>query len=133
MADTVTSQTLIDTEKTTYKHIYVKVQMSLSLTKIEKNEYQYNRSSSIEYNKLCSFISSKYGNNKCIVTSSGMSAIDLAFNSIFVENLISKYENDTDLNQIVLVDYGCGLAYWTIAICEELIKSNMYKNLKNII
>jgi 2-polyprenyl-3-methyl-5-hydroxy-6-metoxy-1,4-benzoquinol methylase len=44
---------------------------------------------------------------------------------IFVENLISKYENDTDLNQIVLVDYGCGLAYWTIAICEELIKSNI--------
>jgi len=60
--------------------------MSLSLTKIDKNEYKYNRSSSIEYDKLCSIISSKYGNNKCIVTPSGMSAIDLAFNSIFVEN-----------------------------------------------
>ena len=60
--------------------------MSLSLTKIEKNEYQYNRSSSIEYDKLCACISSKYGNKKCIVTSSGMSAIDLAFNAVFVEN-----------------------------------------------
>ena len=60
--------------------------MSLSLTKIDKNEYKYNRSSSIEYDKLCSIISSKYGNNKCIVTPSGMSAIDLVFNSIYVEN-----------------------------------------------
>ena len=60
--------------------------MSLSLTKIEKNEYLYNRSSSIEYDKLCAIISSKYDNNKCIVTSSGMSAIDLAFNTVFVEN-----------------------------------------------
>ena len=60
--------------------------MSLSLTKIEKNEYLYNRSSSIEYDKLCAIISSKYKNNKCIVTSSGMSAIDLAFNAVFVEN-----------------------------------------------
>ena len=60
--------------------------MSQSLTKIEKNKYKYNRSSSIQYDNLCSILSSKYQNNKCIVTPSGMSSIDLAFNTVFVEN-----------------------------------------------
>ena len=58
----------------------------MSLTQINKNEYKYNRSSSTEYDELCSNISLKYDNNECIVTPSGMSAIDLAFNSIFIEN-----------------------------------------------
>ena len=60
--------------------------MSSSLTKIKNNQYKYNRSSSLEYDKLSSLISLKYGNPHCLVTPSGMSAIDLALNSIFIEN-----------------------------------------------
>ena len=44
---------------------------------------------------------------------------------IFVENLIDKYENDNEIDEISVVDYGCGLAYWTIAICESLIEKNI--------
>lgn len=44
---------------------------------------------------------------------------------IFVENLIDKYENDNELDEINVVDYGCGLAYWTIAICESLIEKDI--------
>lgn len=44
---------------------------------------------------------------------------------IFVENLIDKYENGNEIDEISVVDYGCGLAYWTIAICESLIERNI--------
>ena len=60
--------------------------MSLSLTKIGNNNYQYNRSSSIKYLKLQNVMSSRYNNNNCLITPSGMAAIDLAFNTIFIEN-----------------------------------------------
>jgi cystathionine beta-lyase/cystathionine gamma-synthase len=60
--------------------------MSTSLTKTSKNTYNYNRSSSIEYDELCSVVSSKYGNNGCIITPSGMSAIDLAITTAFINN-----------------------------------------------
>ena len=44
---------------------------------------------------------------------------------VFVENLIDKYEEDNEIDEISVVDYGCGLAYWTIAICESLIEKNI--------
>ena len=51
----------------------------------------------------------------------------------FVNNLRDKYnysemniswvggnQNNEDLKEISIVDYGCGLAYWTISICKQL-------------
>ena len=41
----------------------------------------------------------------------------------FVNLLVDKYESCKDT--IVLVDYGCGLAYWTIHIAEVLVSKNI--------
>ena len=41
----------------------------------------------------------------------------------FVKILVSKFETSGD--KIVLVDYGCGLAYWTIHIAEILVSKNI--------
>jgi cystathionine beta-lyase/cystathionine gamma-synthase len=60
--------------------------MSISLTKMDENKYNYNRTSSIGYDKLCSVISLKYENNNCIVMPSGLSSIDLALTSAFIDN-----------------------------------------------
>ena len=40
----------------------------------------------------------------------------------FVTNLCDKYnhKDNKDLKEISIVDYGCGLAYWTISICKQL-------------
>ena len=43
---------------------------------------------------------------------------------IFVDNLQDKYENGSN-NEIVIVDYGCGLAHWTIKISEILMKNGV--------
>jgi len=43
--------------------------------------------------------------------------------SLFVEFLEKKYERVGD--PIVLIDYGCGLAYWTIHIAEALVNKNI--------
>ena len=107
--------------------------MSLSLTKIDKNEYKYNRSSSIEYDKLCLNISSKYGNNKCIVTPSGMSAIDLVFNSIFVENkwksinIIYSWELYCD-TPLLFEYYKKMYTNMDLTLYEVPISSNIYDN-----
>ena len=60
--------------------------MSTSLTKISNNQYRYNRSSSFEYDQLCKILSEQHGlKNKCIVTMSGIAAIHLAFQTIFIQ------------------------------------------------
>tara|TARA_R110000824_G_scaffold74517_1_gene189388 strand:- start:62 stop:931 length:870 start_codon:yes stop_codon:yes gene_type:complete len=38
----------------------------------------------------------------------------------FVINLRDKSLGNEDLKEISIVDYGCGLAYWTISICKQL-------------
>jgi 2-polyprenyl-3-methyl-5-hydroxy-6-metoxy-1,4-benzoquinol methylase len=43
----------------------------------------------------------------------------------FAEFLMHKYEESNVIDKIVVVDYGCGLAYWTIAICELLIEKDI--------
>jgi len=45
--------------------LYNNLYMSYSLTKIKKNNYRYNRSSSVEYDLLCKKISSRYNNKVC--------------------------------------------------------------------
>ena len=52
-----------------------------------------------------------------------MLSYSLTMNHLVMRGNVNKNNNDT--NEIVVVDYGCGLAYWTIAICEELINNNV--------
>ena len=83
--------------------------MSYSLTKINKNNYRYNRSSSFEYDLLCKKISSRYNNNNnTIVTSSGTSSLNLILKSLFI-----KY----GWNKINII-YGWELYYETPLLFE---------------
>jgi len=54
---------------------------------------------------------------------------------VFSNHLEHKYNQSNDMfenghywpkiDEIVIVDYGCGLAYWTIEMCDKLIKNNI--------
>jgi cystathionine beta-lyase/cystathionine gamma-synthase len=93
--------------------------MSYSLTKIDNNNYRYNRSSSLEYDKLCKKIKSKYNDlGNSIITSSGMSSINLAFKSIFIDN---------NWNKINII-YSWELYFDTTSLIEDYYKK-IYPNL----
>ena len=64
--------------------------MSLALTKDARGNFRYNRSTHVDHIKLGEVMTERYMANtmlpRCIVTSSGMGAIDLACTTVFAKN-----------------------------------------------